>query len=122
MKKATLLTLIMLLFGVVYWGCEDCPTCLENNAPEIESILINPPIVNTAEIVTLTAVVTDKDNDPIAYHWSCSDGDIYTSSGYGTTTNPARWISPDTAGAYTVTCIVSDGKDTHTKSISITVT
>jgi len=122
MKKAALLTLIMLLFGLVYWGCEDCPTCPENYAPVINEILINPPSVSAGDLVTLTAVVTDKDGDTITYNWSCSGGSIYIASLYGTTTNPARWRSPDTAGTYTITCIVSDGKDTSNKSISITVT
>ncbi|GAI03134.1 unnamed protein product, partial [marine sediment metagenome] len=54
---------------------------------------------------------------------SCSGGNIDTGgSWYGTTTNPARWRSPDTAGTYTITCIVSDGKDTNSKSILITAT
>ncbi len=125
MKKPALLTLIMLLFGLVYWGCEDCPTCpdeSQNHAPVINEILTSPSTFNDGDYI-LTAVATDKDGDTITYHWSCSGGEIRTGlSAYGITTNPAIWVSPDTAGTYTITCIVSDGKDTDSKSISITVT
>lgn len=122
MKKAALLTLIILLFGLVYWGCEDCQTCPENHAPVINEILANPSTVSAGGLSYLTAVATDKDGDTITYHWSFSGGYYPGISGYGVTTNPTLWRSPDTAGTYTITCIVSDGKDTDSKSISITVT
>ncbi len=120
--KSIIISAVLSISVLAYWGCEDCPTCPENYAPVINEILINPPSVSAGDPVTLTAVVTDKDGDTITYNWSCSGGSIYSTSSYGTTTNPTLWSSPDTAGTYTITCIASDGKDTSNKSISITVT
>lgn len=121
--KSIIISVVLSIGFLAYWGCENCPTCPENYAPVINEILINPPSVSAGDLVTLTAVVTDKDGDTITYNWSCAGGNIYIGIPlYGTTTNPARWRSPDTAGTYTITCIVSDGKDTNSKSISITVT
>lgn len=116
------------IFSVtLFTGCDNICDCSKNNAPVVNEILATPQSVTInqngyIEPVIVTAVATDKDGDPLKYNWSCSVGKIETGlSDYSTTTNPARWNPPNTRGNYSVTCTVSDGKETNKKSINITV-
>ena len=76
--------------------------------------------------IFITVIATEKDGDNLTYNWKCSSGTIWTGGAsdipnYSPTTNPARWRTPSQAGKYTITCTVSDGKDTTTKSLEINV-
>ena len=105
---------------IIFLSCNNnnSPTEPQNNAPVINNILQNTPNITVNTWVTLTAIATDADGDSLSYFWSCSAGII---KDYKTDTNPTEWRSPDVAGEYTVNCTVSDGKETDSKSITITV-
>jgi hypothetical protein len=66
---------------------------------------------------TVKCTASDPDGDTVTYAWTYTGGSI---SGTGST---VTWTAPSTAGTYTVTAIVSDGRGgTATRNISITVT
>lgn len=117
------------VFARAFFGCDgacDCSVNSQNRPPVIEKILADSPSITPGMMVFLTAVAVDEDGDKINYNWSSSGGTILTGGAsdipnYSPTTNPARWQAPDTSGDYTITCIVSDGKDTNSKSITVTV-
>lgn len=120
-----------IIFGLmIIGGCDslcDCNDETSNNPPVVENIFASPPnprlISNgRSEPVDLTAVAIDKDGDEITYLWSTSDGKISTGlSSFSTTTNPAKWDPPGEPGIYSVTCTVSDGKETDSLTIMVEV-
>jgi hypothetical protein len=88
-----------------------------NNPPQISSLTATPTTVVTGGNSTIRCTASDPNGDTLAYSWTCTGGSI---SGTGST---VTWRAPSTAGTYTVTVIVSDGKGgTATRSVSITVT
>ena len=106
---------------IVILSCKndnESPTEPQNNAPVVSDILVNTPNVNINDNVTLTAIATDLDGDSLNYYWNCSAGVI---SPFRTDTNPTEWQAPDTPGDYSVTCTVSDCKETGSKSKTISV-
>lgn len=116
------LLLLCTVFSML--GCDSISDA--NHAPEIHEMFLDSPVVTPGRLVYITVVATDKDGDEIQYAWSCSAGTILVDSGsshrYDLTSNPCRWAAPDTAGEFVITCVVSDGMDTSSKSITITVT
>ena len=51
-------------------------TLIENHAPVIQRFDITPEIITPGQVATVTAIVTDADNDVIQYSWdmtNCSD-------------------------------------------------
>ncbi len=111
---------------LVMSGCDNDPNSSDavNHAPEIQELFQDSPVVTTNQYVYINAVVVDKDNDEIQYAWSCSAGRILIDSDhgrYGLASNPCRWRAPDTPGDFVVTCVVSDGMETSSKSLTITV-
>lgn len=117
MKLSIFLTIIVFVLLSCSNDCKS-PTESQNHAPVIIEIIKDLSEVPTNRWVTLTAIATDKDGDSLTYYWNASAGRI---DAYETTENPTRWESPSEPGEYTVTCTVSDGKETNSKSISITV-
>jgi len=75
----------------------------ENHPPEITAIVAEPGLhVAPGEIVDLTCVATDPDEDRLVYSWSREAGSILN-------TGPSvLWVSPQGAGIYAVTCTVQD--------------
>ena len=47
-----------------------------NQSPVIQSLTANPPAITIGSSCTLTVEAIDPDNDPLAYQWSASAGDI----------------------------------------------
>ena len=91
------------------------PIKLSVNAPPVISSLTASKTSNVVngDNVSLTAVATDADNDPITYTWSGVGGSI---SGTAETATFIAGIGPD----YSVTLTVTDGKgglDTMTLSL-----
>ncbi|MBD3341116.1 MAG: hypothetical protein GF353_18570 [Candidatus Lokiarchaeota archaeon] len=109
--------LILLIITTIFtFACENNPSeSLSNHKPEISEISISPLPAEVDEWIYLTTVATDKDGDNLTYFWSCSAGEFFPGD---TNKNPARW-KVKAAGIYTITCTVSDGKDTSNKSISV---
>ena len=89
-----------------------------NNQPEIREIFVSPLPVKVDEWTDITAVATDNDGDNLTYFWSSSEGEFSPGK---TAINPTLW-KVLSAGTHTITCTVSDGKDTASKSISVDVT
>ncbi len=124
MSKSILITL---LIGLTLTGCEIATCdCLTQHPLVFNKIVADPPfsnlINNRAEPVMVTAIASDEDGDEIIYYWSSSAGTFDTgASAYSSTTNPARWHPPNDPGLYTLTCSVSSGGETISKSISIEV-
>jgi hypothetical protein len=88
-----------------------------NNNPQISSLTATPATLVTGGNSTIRCTASDPDGDTLAYSWTYTGGLI---SGTGST---ITWTAPSTAGTYTVTVIVSDGKGGNvTRNVSITVT
>ena len=109
------------IFVILLLG-DGCLFDSKNHAPEISDILLAPSSITASTDVLVTAVATDKDGDKINYYWSFSAGRIHetTPPRYDPTTNPTMW-QPRSSGNAAITCIVSDGKDKSSKSITVTV-
>jgi hypothetical protein len=88
---------------------------LGNRAPVFTSAVLaapNPALVG--QNVEFVAAASDADGDVLTMHWNFGDG----TQGTGSSTSHAY----QTAGAYTVTVMVSDGRgETATSSVAITV-
>ncbi len=112
MKKLTLLYSISVL---VLISCS--PTEPKNDPPIITEIITNPSEPKAGETVILNAIATDKDNDILTYNWSATGGS-FSSSGIG---NPIYWYGPNAESDFDITCIVSDGKDTDSKIITLSL-
>lgn len=109
--------LFLFFISLIYCNCDsNSPTDTQNNPPIISEILNNPVNPIAGESVTLNAIATDKDGDSLLYNWSSTGGE-FSNSGIG---NPINWEAPYSEENFTITCIVSDGKDTATKSKTLT--
>ena len=87
-------------------------------APEVETPP-EPPPVNTSPVIhyieapaetlpqtvsDVDCVATDADSDNLTYEWSCTGGTVI---GSGAT---VAWNSPEQAGSYDVSVVVTDGR------------
>jgi len=87
----------------------------DNHAPVISNINA-PSSVETDQTTTITCIASDPDGDPLTYYWTKTGGIII---GSGST---ITWRAPSTAGNYTVSCTVSDGKgEEDSESVNISV-
>lgn len=76
-----------------------------NRPPVVSSVAASPATIRVGEKSTVTCTASDPDNDPLTYTWSTTGGTI---TGTGPT---AQFDSTGlTAGHYTVTCHVDDGR------------
>jgi len=75
-----------------------------NISPVINNLVAGSRYTQPNWAITLTADVTDANNDPIAYDWSATGGTI---SGTGSN---VTWYAPANEGIYTVHLQVSDGR------------
>ena len=110
--------LLLILIVCTLTACSSSSTEPINHPPEIVRLTATPPIIVSPDIAGLDVVAIDEDSDELTYTWSAEHGEITTS------TNPimAIWFSDSVGpGDYTVTCSVSDGKDTTTGSVTVTV-
>ncbi len=110
-----ILPLILMILVSFIFTCEESADPA-NTPPEIEEIIFSPvsPVSNSS--VTLNVVATDSDGDSLSYNWSAIAG-TFSNSGIG---NPMNWYITET-GEIEITCIVSDGKETVSGSVHITV-
>jgi len=88
-----------------------------NRPPQITSLTADRSDVGPGGTSRVTCTAQDPDGDALTYSWQVNGGTI---AGSGT---PVTWTAPTAAGAYTITCTVSDGKDgSDSKSVNVTVT
>ena len=89
-----------------------------NHAPIVNSITANPTGVTASGTVAITVDATDEDTgDILTYHYICTGGSIDGND------SSVIWTAPSTAGDYTITVYVNDGKvNSNSKSVSVTVT
>jgi hypothetical protein len=118
MKKvlliASLAGFLFLTFAVVFTSCKKEAT---NGSPVISSVVVNPSSVAAGGSVNVTVSASDPNNDALTYAYSPNGGAI---NGAGSSVN---WTAPSTAGAYSVSVTVTDGKGgLATGSGSLTVT
>jgi chitodextrinase len=73
-----------------------------NAAPEIISLITSSSYVSPGGMVTLEAIATDGNDDPLTYEWSATTGTI---SGSGST---ITWEAPGTEGNAEITITVTD--------------
>ena len=121
--------LVPVLILMMLSSCDSAGGSGGNNAPELVELLASPEVFSLIHHVdesgvVVTAVATDPDGDDLTYSWSVSSGNLRNYGGFSTTTNPAEWFPSNQAGpgSYVVTCIVSDGIDTDSMSLTIEVT
>ncbi|PKP53290.1 MAG: hypothetical protein CVT90_02285, partial [Candidatus Altiarchaeales archaeon HGW-Altiarchaeales-3] len=89
-----------------------------NHAPVISSLIANPSSVNTNQTTTIICTASDEDvGDILTYTWTKNGGTFEGSTSRSTIT----WKAPSTKGNYTVSCKVSDGEATDSKSVDILV-
>ncbi len=107
--------LVLLLSSLFIWTCEETtePT---NVAPTIENIIYSPTSLETNSSVTFNAIAIDEDGDSLTYNWSSLQG-TFNNSGIG---NPIEWYITE-PGEVEISCIVTDGKELDSKSISVSV-
>ena len=106
-------------------------TVSDGEFSDTDAVAINvvnrPPMPNAGanqtayrvHMVTLNGSASDPDNDIISYLWRQAGGPAVTLSN-NTASNPA-FTAPDVVGAVVFELIVSDGHDTATDAVAITV-
>jgi len=83
-----------------------------NQPPVIGSLTANPTTLASGGTTTITCTAYDPNNDPLSYTWTTGTGTI---NGTG---SQVVWSLPLSAGTYTITCEVSDGKAGTSSSIA----
>jgi len=97
----------------------DGPFINLNHPPVISDLTANPSSINTNQTTTITCTASDEDvGDTLIYTWNKSGG-TFEGSTSGST---IIWRAPSTPGSYTVSCEVSDGEESDSKSVNIEVT
>lgn len=92
-----------------------CGASGENHAPEITSITADPSAVGQGKTSTITVVASDQDGDELSYSYDPTGGEI---SGSGSV---VTWTAPSVVGTCRVDVMVSDGKESVSGSVDITV-
>ena len=85
-----------------------------NIAPEIIEFTASSRYTTPGGTISLKALVTDQNHDPIDYTWTATQGDIIGSD------DLADWLAPPEEGITTVRLVVSDGRG-GTSTVSTTL-
>ncbi len=87
---------------------------LGNNPPVISSLDASQNPVEVNQTVTIICSASDQDTETFTFRWSVNGEIIEEES------SSLSWRAPDTAGTYTITCTVSDGRGGEdSESVSI---
>ena len=115
LSKFIILIIVLFVVSVVFSGCEGIVPSI-NHTPAISYLMATSDTIEAGHNTIITCYATDPDGDQLTYTWTKTEGTI---SGSGSI---IAWIAPTNAGAYTITCSVSDGKGGEdSKSLSIQV-
>jgi hypothetical protein len=109
MKKAAL---FFVLFAIVI-SCGKKPAANPTAPLVFSSLVISPDTIHIGNTATIVAHATGSN---ITYKWSTNHGDLFGSGSsifYGS--------QPCCAGTNTVTCVVTDGVNSLTKSTPIVI-
>lgn len=88
---------------LLIWGCSSTdPSVLD------QTISDSNPVTRQRVLLQIWAL---SDNYPLRYSWAADGGDI---QGWNEDQYYVYWISPETAGTFTVTCTVTDDEDNST--------
>jgi len=74
----------------------------DNFAPVISSVSLSPSILLPGESLQAVCTASDPDEDELDYNWTATGG-IFAGSG-----STVSWTAPNTEGAYTLYCEVTD--------------
>ena len=106
------------LFLIIFYGCKKSGSTKNTTKPATPlsftgiSASVNP--VQQSKVADLTANASGSN---LTYSWSASHGDLF---GSGSTVMYST--APCCVGTHTVTCVVSDGSSSSTKTLVMTVT
>jgi len=110
------LACVSTIYNVLAYGIEQ--GFGTNHAPIISSLIANPSSININGATTITCTASDENiGDTLTYTWTKTDGTFEGSTTVATVT----WRAPSTSDTYTVTCEVSDGEGSDSKSVAVTV-
>lgn len=106
-----LLLTIMLSSVLLFTGCsDDDPVSAgedQNGFPTVHEIAITPAdAIFVDDTVTLKAVATDPENDPLRFVWAKSNGTFDPAEAVG---EEILWTAPGAAGNYEITVVGDDG-------------
>lgn len=101
----------ILLALSIFWGCQEAPP---NNPPEISELIIHPSQPKAGQIVLISGIAEDIDNDDLRYRWMASGGTFLDSLG----ANPIQWQSPSESDSVIVYLQVTDQETSVTKALS----
>ena len=88
-----------------------------NKPPVIVSMTANKYIVDPLESIVISITATDEQQEVLSYNWQASLGSILPP-----TDNPqVTWKAPSNGGNVTISCAVSDGETSVSRSLNITV-
>ncbi|MBF0492205.1 MAG: hypothetical protein HQM15_05440 [Deltaproteobacteria bacterium] len=98
---------------------------MTNAIPIISSLSADPTATGLGSLVTLVCKAKDGDGDTLSYSWSWANTLSDTDPDKGTLSSETgasvTWTPPASAGYFSFTCAVSDGKTTVTKSTNVNV-
>jgi hypothetical protein len=97
--------------------CADGPFNHINHSPEISNLTANPSSVDINQTTTITCTASDPDGDSLTYSWTKTGGTFEGS----TSGSSVTWRAPSTQGNYTITCEISDGEESDSESVNISV-
>ncbi len=114
-KRTTTIRMLgmMAVLVMALVGCGDGsdnptePEEYQNNFPTVESIAINPnAAIFVDDLVTLSAVSSDPDDDTLRYTWAKTGGEFDPPEAVG---ESIQWTAPPTSGTVQVTVVGDDG-------------
>lgn len=115
MQKALKAGVATIFALVLLTGCPnpDIPKEKSNEAPTV-SLSATKTTIAIGETITITANADDDDGDSLSYSW-------YLDNEKSQVTDEVVTFTPASTGTYVIKCVVSDGEDSASDSITITV-
>lgn len=98
------------------WGCgEDGLKEGGNHPPNISVLAVVPENPEPNSIAQVRYQVVDVDGDPVTVRFEATAGRVVQDA------EGVRWETPPETGTFRITCIASDGKDLHRRSLDVLV-
>ena len=120
MKSIKIILLAIIILPFFFYSCsDDNPLGSQgNNPPIIASITATPSDPDQGDTSQLVVIAVDPEEQELSYSWTTTGGVFITP----TTSDTVFWQAPDSYGSFISTVDVSDGQNTVSKNITITVT